>query len=450
MAIDNSKHVGEQYESKNGIYEIIEYLGGNKHPKVKVKFKLTGSEVICRYDTARNGFALDPEYINFLYVGKKYDTCCGPVTILKDLGFYKKCYFVWIRFEYTGYECEERLKNILNGYAYDPGYFMYTVKDKIFHSNNYGDFKIIADIGRDKHYMRIVRVRFIATGYEYDVRYDTVQEGTVKDPTYFMYTVKDKIFHSNNYGDFKIIENLGFTKDKKHRVLRIKFLNTGAEAIVKYDDIVNGEVKDPTYNTKYHARQIIGPIQMQNIEKQLNIIWRGMMSRCYNNNSPNYKSYGAKGVTVAPEWHDFNIFERDVINIPGWVNKFNDPVNYNLDKDLLQYFLPHSMRVYSKDTCIWLNRMINQRLMINGANVVNVFYNSIYQVDNLYYVKTLTSELLNYGPFDSLDAAINMLNYCYSSIGLYQLVIPINNIMTQEQVFQHTNDRRIAIKIVNK
>ena len=448
MAIDNSKHVGEQYESKNGIYEIIEYLGG-KHPKVKVKFKLTGSEVICRYDTARNGFALDPEYINFLYVGKKYDTCCGPVTILKDLGFYKKCYFVWIRFEYTGYECEERLKNILNGYAYDPGYFMYTVKDKIFHSNNYGDFKIIADIGRDKHHFRIVRVRFIATGYEYDVRYDTVQEGTVKDPTYFMYTVKDKIFHSNNYGDFKIIENLGFTKDKKHRVLRIKFLNTGAEAIVKYDDIVNGEVKDPTYNTKYHARQIIGPIQMQNIEKQLNIIWRGMMSRCYNNNSPNYKSYGAKGVTVAPEWHDFNIFERDVINIPGWVNKFNDPVNYNLDKDLLQYFLPHSMRVYSKDTCIWLNRMINQRLMINGANVVNVFYNSIYQVDNLYYVKTLTSELLNYGPFDSLDAAINMLNYCYSSIGLYQLLIPINNVMTQEQVFQHTNDRRIAIKIVN-
>ena len=449
MAIDKTKHVGEQYESKNGIYEIIEYLGG-KHPKVKVKFKLTGSEVICRYDTARNGFALDPEYINFLYVGKKYDTCCGPVTILKDLGFYKKCYFVWIRFEYTGYECEERLKNILNGYAYDPGYFMYTVKDKIFHSNNYGDFKIIADIGRDKHHMRIVRVRFIATGYEYDVRYDTVQEGTVKDPTYFMYTVKDKIFHSNNYGDFKIIENLGFTEDKKHRVLRIKFLNTGTEAIVKYDDIVNGEVKDPTYNTKYHARQIIGPIQMQNIEKQLNIIWRGMMSRCYNNNSPNYKSYGAKGVTVAPEWHDFNIFERDVINIPGWVNKFNDPVNYNLDKDLLQYFLPHSMRVYSKDTCIWLNRMINQRLMINGANVVNVFYNSIYQVDNLYYVKTLTSELLNYGPFDSLDAAINMLNYCYSSIGLYQLVIPINNIMTQEQVFQHTNDRRIAIKIVNK
>ena len=449
MAIDNSKHVGEQYESKNGIYEIIEYLGG-KHPKVKVKFKLTGSEVICRYDTARNGFALDPEYINFLYVGKKYDTCCGPVTILKDLGFYKKCYFVWIRFEYTGYECEERLKNILNGYAYDPGYFMYTVKDKIFHSNNYGDFKIIADIGRDKHHIRIVRVRFIATGYEYDVRYDAVQEGTVKDPTYFMYTVKDKIFHSNNYGDFKIIENLGFTEDKKHRVLRIKFLNTGAEAIVKYDDIVNGEVKDPTYNTKYHARQIIGPIQMQNIEKQLNIIWRGMMSRCYNNNSPNYKSYGAKGVTVAPEWHDFNIFERDVINIPGWVNKFNDPVNYNLDKDLLQYFLPHSMRVYSKDTCIWLNRMINQRLMINGANVVNVFYNSIYQVDNLYYVKTLTSELLNYGPFDSLDAAINMLNYCYSSIGLYQLLIPINNVMTQEQVFQHTNDRRIAIKIVNK
>ena len=82
MAIDNSKHVGEQYESKNGTYKIIEYLGG-KHPKVKVKFDLTGSEVICRYDTACRGFALDPEYINFLYVVKKFDKCCVPVSIYR-------------------------------------------------------------------------------------------------------------------------------------------------------------------------------------------------------------------------------------------------------------------------------------------------------------------------------------------------------------------------------
>lgn len=114
MAKNKTKYVGERYKSKHGKYKIIEYIGGS-HSKVKVKFDLTGSEVICRYDTAHKGLALDPNYVTFLYVGKTFNTCRGPVTILRDLGYSKKKkhVFVWIRFELTGYECEERLKNIL-------------------------------------------------------------------------------------------------------------------------------------------------------------------------------------------------------------------------------------------------------------------------------------------------------------------------------------------------
>ena len=103
MAKDNTKYVGERYESKHGKYEIIEYIGGS-HSKVKVKFDLTGSEVICRYYTAYKGLAYDPEYFNFMYVGKTYETSCGAVEILQYLGFYKKCDFVKIRFKLTGYE----------------------------------------------------------------------------------------------------------------------------------------------------------------------------------------------------------------------------------------------------------------------------------------------------------------------------------------------------------
>lgn len=33
-----------------------------------------------------------------------------------------------------------------------------------------------------------------------------------------------------------------------------------------------------------------------------------MMSRCYNLNSRSHKWYGAKGVRVAPEWHDVKTF----------------------------------------------------------------------------------------------------------------------------------------------
>ena len=388
MAIDKTKYVGEEYESKHGKYKIIEYIGG-KHSKVKVKFELTGSEVICRYDTAYKGFALDPEYINFLYVGKTYNTHCGPVLILKYLGFYKKCDFVQIRFTLTGYEKEERLKNILNGRSYDPNYFMYTVKDKVFHSNNYGDFKIIEDMG----------------------------------------FADDDIHH-------------------QHRLVKIKFINTVTERIVKYDDVLKGEVKDTYFNSKYEAITICNT-HINDLERYIHKIWSNMMDRCYNNNNASYKSYGNKGIIVDEEWHDYSNFRRDIVNLPGWQLKINDPINYQLDKDLLQYTIPHEMRVYSKNTCVWLHRVLNQRLQNNNIYGVYNYYNTIYQIDNLYYVKTIQN-LPNYGPFNSLESAICMVNYCYSICGLSNLFLPSNTIMTPNQIFNYTSDRKIMVKIVQK
>ena len=448
--IDSKKYVGERYESKHGKYEIIEYLGGN-HPKVKVKFDLTGSEVICRYDTACKGFALDPNYINFTYVGKTYNSDYGPVTILRYLGRRKKIEYVEIKFEVSGYVCEKRLKNVISGKVKDPTYFMHSVKDKVFHSNNYGDYKILAEAGIDKNNAKLVHVHFIATGYEYDVRYDAALEGKVKDPTYFMYTVKDKIFHSNNYGEFKIIEQAGYSEDGKHKLVKIQFIRTGVERIVKYDDILKGEVRDTSYKNKYQAIQVLGYSYMQDVNRVLKTTWHNMMNRCYDVNSNGYSTHGAKGVTVAPEWHDFETFKRDVMNIPGWLNKYNNPAVYELDKDLFQYNTPYSCTVYSKDTCIWLYKSLNVQIAGRPRYAANIYYNSIYEVCNNFYVKTLVPTLPNYGPFNSLDAAINMLNYCYTSIGLYQLMIPIENKMTQQQIFQHTDDRRIVItRVENK
>ena len=33
-------------------------------------------------------------------------------------------------------------------------------------------------------------------------------------------------------------------------------------------------------------------------------IYRGMTTRCYNSNTPNYKRYGARGITMCDEWKD--------------------------------------------------------------------------------------------------------------------------------------------------
>ena len=41
-------------------------------------------------------------------------------------------------------------------------------------------------------------------------------------------------------------------------------------------------------------------------------IWSNMLRRCYSPQSVNYSRYGALGVIVCKEWHDFNCFYKDM------------------------------------------------------------------------------------------------------------------------------------------
>lgn len=41
-------------------------------------------------------------------------------------------------------------------------------------------------------------------------------------------------------------------------------------------------------------------------------VWQGMRQRCLNPNSKAYKFYGARGITVAPQWKSFKQFRADV------------------------------------------------------------------------------------------------------------------------------------------
>lgn len=44
--------------------------------------------------------------------------------------------------------------------------------------------------------------------------------------------------------------------------------------------------------------------------------WKSMMQRCNNPKASNYPHYGAKGVTVCPEWHRFENFLSDMGECP--------------------------------------------------------------------------------------------------------------------------------------
>lgn len=41
-------------------------------------------------------------------------------------------------------------------------------------------------------------------------------------------------------------------------------------------------------------------------------VWRGIKTRLFNRNSPRYKHYGARGITISDDWMKFDNFARDM------------------------------------------------------------------------------------------------------------------------------------------
>lgn len=51
-------------------------------------------------------------------------------------------------------------------------------------------------------------------------------------------------------------------------------------------------------------------------EHSLYTTWESMRARCNNPNDPNFKNYGARGITVCERWNDFANFLADVGSRP--------------------------------------------------------------------------------------------------------------------------------------
>lgn len=88
----------------------------------------------------------------------------------------------------------------------------------------------------------------------------------------------------------------------------------------------------------------IGDNYDKETDKQLYTRWYNIISRCYNPNVPNYKSYGEIGIVVDDEWHNFSNFKK-------WFNdNYYDIGDEKLvvDKDILV----RNNKIYSSDTCL--------------------------------------------------------------------------------------------------
>lgn len=94
-------------------------------------------------------------------------------------------------------------------------------------------------------------------------------------------------------------------------------------------------------------------------------VYRGMMTRCYDENSKGYPAYGGKGVTVCDEWKDnpAAFIEWGLNN--GWTK------GLTIDKDIICMKLGINPRIYSPHTCQFIPKKVNSSLSSKRSNYGN-------------------------------------------------------------------------------
>lgn len=85
-------------------------------------------------------------------------------------------------------------------------------------------------------------------------------------------------------------------------------------------------------------------------------IWQGMKTRCLNKNDPNYKRWGAKGISICHDWLTFQIFYAWAVN-----NGYAAQLTLDrIDNDL----------GYTPENCRWTTQIVQFRN--KKANILNM------------------------------------------------------------------------------
>lgn len=106
------------------------------------------------------------------------------------------------------------------------------------------------------------------------------------------------------FGRLTVIERAENTKGGKSRW--VCKCDCGNTIISKADNLKSGNTKScGCYASELTANR---NYKHGNGHSRLYHIWDKMRQRCYNPKDPKYSRYGARGITVCPEWSNFQVF----------------------------------------------------------------------------------------------------------------------------------------------
>lgn len=108
------------------------------------------------------------------------------------------------------------------------------------------------------------------------------------------------------FGRLKVIEQNGRTSDR-HILWRCK-CECGEFTNVSSRELRSGKTKSCGCLQKDKTREMRYKHGDRN--SRLYSVWKTMKKRCENKNCKSYKWYGAKGVSVCDEWHDYSAFKK--------------------------------------------------------------------------------------------------------------------------------------------
>lgn len=96
--------------------------------------------------------------------------------------------------------------------------------------------------------------------------------------------------------------------DKYGNAMWLCRCDCGREFVTQGHAIRNGHTRSCGHIQREKAAAMNATHRMSNTA--LYKAWAGMKQRCENPNNASYHDYGARGITVCMEWHDFEVFYK--------------------------------------------------------------------------------------------------------------------------------------------